>query len=217
MILFENVPDWLNDISLGSCLGGIMMKDYFWNEYGLYIEKLNYEAEKLIWDIVNRIVNTNISEYEEELKLVYHYISLYLFICNKYYDNFPQKNIRDFFCKDYPEGEKIFKTISDRVKPKEQTVFEDRELENYFDFCASVIPNHIKQLLKDNPEDRHWSAVSINGKIKSYLIIKNQFAQVKKPVDIKRYFTENDFSVSDYNFFEKRRLEESAYYRGIQL
>ena len=90
-------------------------------------------------------------------------------------------------------------------------------MEEYIDFCASVIPGDIKAVLNDNPEDRHWSAVAVNGMIKSYLIIKNQFTDNQKPVDVKRYFTENGFSDEDYEKFEADRLKESAYYRGLQI
>ena len=201
------------------------MDKLFWDKhfgYGIYIENLNYEAEDLIWGLIDKIDTIPADKQSEYIQAIYKRINYYNYLSKLSGSGSPRKksyykSIKDFFCRSYPEGKITFQKFAKTVNPKTAAEYNDSGLEEYIDFCASVIPGDIKAVLNDNPEDRHWSAVAVNGKIKSYLIIKNQFTDNQKPVDIKRYFTENGFSDEDYEKFEADRLKESAYYRGLQI
>lgn len=193
------------------------MKEKFWIENKEYICHLNYEAPDLIDSFIDNLDFNDCNSTKNVLSVVYEYISIYLFICNMYHEDFKMKCIRDFFCLDYPEGEETFRKCESILSPTEKWEFSDDELEDYFDFCAKVIHDNIRSVLNDNPDDRHWSAVSVNGTIKSYISIKKQFSTKYNILDVENYFYENCFSKSDYAEFERLRREESAYYIGKQI
>ncbi len=179
------------------------MNEDFYNSYLPYIKALNGEAENLIWETVYLIDSAPGEKRDDEIRNIYNLINSFNYVSETINSRTLRKkanysSIKDFFCFAYPEGKAIFKNFKKRVKPVKAEKFNDSGLKEYFEFCAGKIPDNIKNVLSDNPEDRHWSAVWANGLIKSYLILMNQFTCDKKPVDIKSYFAQNGFSDADY-------------------
>lgn len=198
------------------------MDNSFWNTYSIYINRLNYEAEDLIWETIYEINDFPTNRQDEIIRSVYKWINYYNFISKTLGADSPRKksyykSIKDFFCYYYPEGKVIFKSLKKKVNPKSADKYDESGLKEYFDFCAKKLPTYIENVITDNPDDRHWSAVAVTGIIKSYIIISNQFSADRYAVDVRTYMLNHGFSEKDFEAFEDDRLKESVYYQGIQL
>ena len=84
-------------------------------------------------------------------------------------------------------------------------------------YIESDIPEAIERVLHDSLTDPHYSAVHTTSLIR--LCMEFERDQLKRELPystVKEYFLFNAFTEEEYEVFEAKRAEESAYYIGEQ-
>lgn len=83
------------------------------------------------------------------------------------------------------------------------------------EFIYSDIQELIENVLNDSISDPHYSAVAANNLMVCYLRISDH--SNTKYDSVRNFIIELGFSEAEYEIFEKKRCDESAYYIGEQF
>ena len=83
-------------------------------------------------------------------------------------------------------------------------------------FVDNQIEESICNVLEDSLDDPQHSAVTTANMILCYISVMRALQRALPFTDIKGYFLHNQFSIEDWEKFEKSRQKESSYYIGKQ-
>lgn len=85
------------------------------------------------------------------------------------------------------------------------------------DFICDDIEKLVNNVIEDSTTDPHYSAVTAQNMIVSYITVMEQLGIDVQFNDVRSYFQLMQFSDSDYELFMKKYNIESEYYIGEQL
>ena len=98
----------------------------------------------------------------------------------------------------------------------EEFLFKD-ELLYLMNYVIYYIDELINNVLEDSESDPHYSAVTAQNMLLSYIAVMNELRIALPYNDIAGYFLDSNHTESEYQLFEKKRSIESSYYVGKQL
>lgn len=75
----------------------------------------------------------------------------------------------------------------------------------------------IQAVLDDSKTDPHYSAVTAQNLIISYIEVLNKIGVELPFQNVAGYFQHSGFSSLEYELFESKRKKEATYYIGIQF
>lgn len=74
----------------------------------------------------------------------------------------------------------------------------------------------IENVLQDSEDDPHYSAVTANSLVKCYIEIMEQLGDELPFSNVEEFIRNLGYSEDEYLIFEKKRMKEAVYYRGVQ-
>lgn len=191
-----------------------MNKD-FWEINKSKISLLISNKENEIWEIIHNTNNSlpysfHVINYVEQLIMCYIYVSKMLG------EQLPYKNLKEFFCYCNLEGVNEYEKFSKNRTYKFQNIPYEEKLIFLLRHTEGEICKSIFNVLNDNEDDPHFSAVYSSNMIKCFIDISSAIGCSLLYNDICGFFIAHGFCLSQYYEFENKRNFESDSYRGVQ-
>ena len=192
------------------------MEKEFWEIYKSQIFLLISNKENEIWEIIHNINNKNLLYSTHIVNYVEQLIISYIYISKMIGNQLPYNNTKDFFCYCNPEGVYEYENFNLNEEHKIQNDSYEDKLIFLLRHTEGEICKLIFDVLNDNDDDPHFSAVYCSNMIKCFMDISSAIGCSLLYNDICGFFIAHGFCLNQYYDFENKRKIESDCYRGVQ-
>ncbi|MGN0547909.1 MAG: hypothetical protein ACI4I3_11310 [Acutalibacteraceae bacterium] len=182
-------------------------------------EKISFlfsETEDEIWRIIHETVYNGTSEKLFSVNYVEKLINSYISISNIIGEKLPYGNMKEFFCYYSPEGITEYNSFVSSRKITDDCIFNENDIDFLLKHKEGEMCRFILNVLNNDPNDPHYSAVYAVNQIKCFIDVSNQLGRALTFDDVFGFFITHGFSQKQYLNFEISRKDESKIYRGPQ-
>ena len=192
------------------------MEKYFLEPYKNRISLLISNKENEIWKIIHNITNENNSHNSVVMSYINELIISYIYVSKLIGEILPYNNVEDFFSYYNLENICEYNNFSKNRLQKNQKVSYDEMFVFLLRHTEGEICRFIFEVLNDNDEDPHFSAVYTSNMIKCFIEVSNIFGHSLLYSDAWSFFVAHGFDWKQYSDFENKYKTESVIYRGTQ-
>ncbi len=169
-----------------------------------------------IWRIIHEAIHKGTSEKPFSVNYVEKLINIYISISNLTGEKLPYGNMKDFFSFYSPEGMTEYNSFVSSRSLTDDCVFNENDIAFLLKHKEGEMCRLILNVLNNDPNDPHYSAVYAANQIKCFIDVSNQLGRTLTFDDVFGFFITHGFSQKQYLNFEISRKDESKIYRGIQ-
>lgn len=169
-----------------------------------------------IWRIIHEAIHNGTSEKLFSVNYVEKLINSYISISNITGEKLPYGNMKEFFCYYSPEGMTEYNSFVSSRNITDDCVFNENDIDFLLKHKEGEMCRFILNVLNNDPNDPHYSAVYAVNQIKCFIDVSNQLGRALTFDDVFGFFITHGFSQKQYTDFEISRKDESKIYRGIQ-
>lgn len=192
-----------------------MEKD-FWKIHKNKISLLISNKENDIWKIIHNMNGKNLDCSAHIVNYVEQLIISYICVSKKLGDLLPYNDIKDFFFYCNPEGVDEYEKFNKNMLHKSHDDSCEDKLIFLLRHTEGEICNSVSDVLNDNNDDPHFSAVYSSNMIKCFIEISTAAGYSLLYNDVYGFFIAHGFSINQYYDFEIKRKTEADYYQGVQ-
>ena len=169
-----------------------------------------------IWRIIHETVYNGTSDKLFSVNYVEKLINSYISISNIIGEKLPYGNMKEFFSFYSPEEMNEYNSFVSSRKITDDCVFSENDIDFLMKHKEGEICRLITDVLNNDPNDPHFSAVYAVNQIKCFIYVSNLLGRALTFDDVFGFFITHGFSQKQYTDFEISRKDESQIYRGIQ-
>ncbi|MGN0572868.1 MAG: hypothetical protein ACI4IX_02905 [Acutalibacteraceae bacterium] len=169
-----------------------------------------------IWRIIHEAIHNGTSEKPFSVNYVEKLINSYISISDLIGEKLPYGNMKEFFCYYSPEGITEYNSFVGSRNITDDCVFKEKDIEFLLKHKEGEICRLITEVLNNDPNDPHYSAVYAVNQIKCFIDVSNQLGRALTFDDVSGFFITHGFLQKQYSNFEISRKDESKTYRGPQ-
>lgn len=189
------------------------MNNTFYSANRECLSLLFADRDNEIWGLIeNALVNSD-AAWAYSPGYIGRLIESYITVSELMGEELPYSDVKGFFCDWNPDGEKLYAEFT-ALRSGEKYAGDD--LTFLLRHTEGEICRLITNVLANDPDDPHYSAVFAANMIKCYIDISEQTGKILSFGNVFEFFITHGFSQKQYECFELSRKDEAPTYRGVQ-